>query len=309
MTRRPDRIGGVWVATLTPATSSSDLLRRREQVACCGRRRARRGTRRRSRRRAGWRRGRGSPARPHPLLGGHLRQPGHLALARLVAEVEGELDRVDRRRRRRSPWTGRRPWPRPRRRRAGAARGRRRVVAGPRVGAVAGGRVVGLGPGDRPGRLPPDRRRPAGQPAAPAGPLDGPGVPVQLGHLEQQVAPGDPAAAAHAVRGQADAVDRVEAPGQHQPLDDRPGHPGAVPEVGERVVRPGRDDPLHLGLVDPLHLGQRQPDAVARRPSSRRPAPRRTPSREALTSRPSTRCRAGGRRRGSAAWGTCPGRG
>ena len=27
MTRRPDRIGGVWVATLTPATSSSDLLR------------------------------------------------------------------------------------------------------------------------------------------------------------------------------------------------------------------------------------------------------------------------------------------
>jgi hypothetical protein len=28
MTRRPDRIGGVWVATLTPATSSSALLRR-----------------------------------------------------------------------------------------------------------------------------------------------------------------------------------------------------------------------------------------------------------------------------------------
>ena len=27
MTRRPERIGGVWVATLTPATSSSDLLR------------------------------------------------------------------------------------------------------------------------------------------------------------------------------------------------------------------------------------------------------------------------------------------
>ena len=30
-TRRPDRIGGVWVATLTPATSSSDLLRRRSR--------------------------------------------------------------------------------------------------------------------------------------------------------------------------------------------------------------------------------------------------------------------------------------
>src|SRR5919107_1207362 len=28
ITRRPERIGGVWVATLTPATSSSDVLRR-----------------------------------------------------------------------------------------------------------------------------------------------------------------------------------------------------------------------------------------------------------------------------------------
>ena len=30
-TRRPDRIGGVWVATLTPATSSSAWVRRRSR--------------------------------------------------------------------------------------------------------------------------------------------------------------------------------------------------------------------------------------------------------------------------------------
>jgi hypothetical protein len=65
-------------------------------------------------------------------------------------------------------------------------------------------------------------------------------VPVELGDLEQQVAPGEPAAAAHLV--EVDAVDRVEATGQHQPLHDRP-RPGAVPEVGERVERPGRHDP------------------------------------------------------------------
>jgi hypothetical protein len=28
----------------------------------------------------------------HPLLGAQLGQPGHLALGRLVAELEGELD-------------------------------------------------------------------------------------------------------------------------------------------------------------------------------------------------------------------------
>ncbi len=32
-TRRPERTGGVWVATFTPATSTSDWLRRAQQVA------------------------------------------------------------------------------------------------------------------------------------------------------------------------------------------------------------------------------------------------------------------------------------
>jgi hypothetical protein len=86
-------------------------------------------------------------------------------------------------------------------------------------------------------------------------------VPLELGHLEQQVAPGHPAAPVDAVSRQVDAVDRVEAAGQHQPLHHRPGDPGAVPEVCERVERPGRDDPLYLAVVDPLHLGQRQPDS------------------------------------------------
>ena len=62
----------------------------------------------------------------HPLLGGHLRQPGDLALARLVAQRQGQLDRVDRRRRCGGPGLGGRPGPDTRRRRAGAARGRRR---------------------------------------------------------------------------------------------------------------------------------------------------------------------------------------
>ena len=43
------------------------------------------------------------------------------------------------------------------------------------------------------------------------GPLQRPAVPVEVGHLEQQVAPGDPAAAAQ-VAGGADAVDACRTP-------------------------------------------------------------------------------------------------
>ena len=136
---------------------------------------------------------------PHPLLGRHLGQPGHLALGRRVAELEGELDRVDRRRRRGRLRLRRRARPDP-----GLAE---RVplqlgdaLAHPRVGAVAGGRVVGLGPrhATRPGCR---RSAPTGRPArGPGRPARRPGVPVELGDLEQQVAPGHPAAAVHARR-------------------------------------------------------------------------------------------------------------
>src|SRR4051812_21929088 len=198
----------------------------------------------------------------HPLLGRQLGQPRDLALRGLVAELEGELDRVDRRRGRSRLRLRRRPRPHP-----GVAE---RVPlelaharALPRVGAVAGGGVVGHRPGAGPGPAAPGRprssaSRAAGQPAAPGapGPLDRLAVPLELSDLEQQVAPGHPSAAVHPVGTEVDAVDRVEAAGQHQPLDHGPGDVGAVPEVGEGVERPGRHDPVHLAVVDPLHLGQ-----------------------------------------------------
>ena len=123
------------------------------------------------------------------------------------------------------------------------------------VGAVA---LLG-GPG--PGRG--GRRWPTGgQSPTTGGPVDGPGMPIQLGDLQQQVTAGDLAAGPHRQGRRADAVEAVEPPGQHQALDHRAGDVRAVPEVGERVVGPARHDALHLGLADPLHLRQRQPDAV-----------------------------------------------
>ena len=68
-----------------------------------------------------------------------------------------------------------------------------------------------------------------GQSAAAGGALEGAGVPVELGHLEEQVAAGDALAPAYAVGGQADVVDGVEPAGEHQPLRDRPRHPGTLP--------------------------------------------------------------------------------
>ena len=97
----------------------------------------------------------------HPLLGRHLGQPGHLALAGLVAEVEGELDRGDRRG-------------------GGVARDWAAALAhtpvgqrvplsaagsGPRVGAVAGAGARRPGPRA-------DGRAGARQPATPPGAVD-----------------------------------------------------------------------------------------------------------------------------------------
>ena len=157
----------------------------------------------------------------HPLLGVHLGQPAGLALAGLVAEVEGELHRGDRvgRPGRLRLGGGLRPDPRRGQR---VPLGRRGALPGDGVAAVAGRGV--LGPGLRPAGPP---RPPVGRPArGPAGPLDGPGVPVELGHLEQQVAAGDRAAAA----------DRRRAARCRRPRRSRRPAPAARRPAG----RPGR---------------------------------------------------------------------
>ena len=87
---------------------------------------------------------------------------------------------------------------------------------------------------------------------------------VEVGHLQQQVAPGQVVPRPHR-QGAAEPVQRVERAGEHEPLGDRPARPGPVPQVGERAVRLPGHDPLHLGRADALDVGQRQPDAVAAR--------------------------------------------
>ena len=111
-TRRPDRIGGVWVATLTPATSSSERLRRRKQVA-------RPGDAELAQHRGVELHDVAADVEAEDLqLGadafgtGHLREPGGLGDRRGVAEVEGELDRVDRSDRQRGLGLHRRQHPR-----------------------------------------------------------------------------------------------------------------------------------------------------------------------------------------------------
>ena len=129
----------------------------------------------------------------HPLLGVHLGQSADVLL-RLVAEVEGELHRGDRARVGGRAGLGRRLGP-------DALAGQR--VALERDRALAG---AGVGAGARGGLLDPDVGRPrhrrtaspGGQPASPPGALDRPGVPVELGNLEQQVAAGDLGPAANA---------------------------------------------------------------------------------------------------------------
>ena len=55
----------------------------------------------------------------------------------------------------------------------------------------------------------------------------------------------------------------VEPTGHHEVLHDRARHPGALPEVAERVERPRRDDACDLGRGDAPDLGQGHADAVA----------------------------------------------
>ena len=88
---------------------------------------------------------------------------------------------------------------------------------------------------------------------------------VELGDLEQQVAPGHPAASVHGLLARPDAVDPVEAAGQHQPLEDRPRDVGAVEEVGQRDVGAALarlDDAGDLGPLMPLDVGEGEPDRV-----------------------------------------------
>jgi len=108
----------------------------------------------------------------------------------------------------------------------------------------------------------PGRRRAAQSAGASGQTAIDPGRPFQVADAEQQVAPGEPAAAGDRF-GVGDAVQAVECAGQHQPLGDRRRVGGAPPEVGERVVGTSGDDPGDLGFGDPLDIGQRQPDAVA----------------------------------------------
>ena len=93
-----------------------------------------------------------------------------------------------------------------------------------------------------------------------------PGMQVELGDLQQQVAPRDPAAPVEGLLARRDAVDPVEPAGQHQPLEGRPGDPGSVEEVGQRGVaaaRACRDDAGHLGGADALDVGEGEPDRMA----------------------------------------------
>ena len=207
-TRRPDRIGGVWVATLTPATSSSARLRwaSRSRLRVTPERLQHRGVeldhvgagvqaehlelgaapaRRRSSRAARW--------------------PGRV---RGVAQVQGQLDRLLGGGDRRPPRPGTAPQPRgshvvralrPRARREPGDRARTGALPSP--GGRAAGRAVG---------------RPA-----PA---------VQLDDLQQQVAPGDPARAGAAAAARPTAQCRRGCRSRRRP-------PAARPPAGETRAR------------------------------------------------------------------------
>ena len=187
---------------------------------------------------------------PDPLGPGHLRQPAGLDRPGGVAEVEGQLHRRGHHRARGLRLAGR---------------------EGAHVRALHRGERLAAGRGQRDLRLPlGGRDRPASRrtpgPGARAGTAGHrPGPPVQLAHLQQQVATGQPARpAGRAGDHRPQRVERVEGAGEHQPLDHRAGHPGPVPEVGQRAVGPAGHHPGHLRLGDALHLRERQPDAVPR---------------------------------------------
>ena len=187
----------------------------------------RRGTARRSRGRAGWRRGRGSRARRAP------------ARSAVISGSPLGIATVGSSPRSRASWTS-------------------EPTTGP--GPATGGRP---GPVRHPDRQARPALRGSGAGGAPPAALGGRPRPlVEVEHLQQQVAPGHRSPALDRHR-RADAVERVEGAGQHQPLGDRAGDPGAVPEVGERVVGPAADDAGQLAVVDALDVGEAEPDAVA----------------------------------------------
>ena len=148
---------------------------------------------------------------PHPLVGGHLGQPGdHLARPRLVAQLEGQLDRVglpDRTGRLR---LGRRP--------------HGRVGAGAR--ALRPARSAPVAPSSRPAAPPGHGRGTCGRASGCAGRARRPGAAGRGASAGPAVGPRAP---------RSDAVEVVEGPGQHQPLQHRSGDPGPGVEVADET--------------------------------------------------------------------------
>ncbi len=107
------------------------------------------------------------------------------------------------------------------------------------------------------------RRRPRAARAA-----RGPGhralPPVELGDVEEDVAPGHPPAPAEPGPRRPHPVERVETSCEHELLDDRAADAGAPPEVAEVDVRLAGDDPLDLRPADPGDVGERDADAPGR---------------------------------------------
>ena len=70
-------------------------------------------------------------------------------------------------------------------------------------------------------------------------------------------------------RGDARGIEGVEGADEGQPLDDRAGDPGAVPEVAQARVGLAGDDALHLGVADALDLAERAADGRGRAAAGR----------------------------------------
>ena len=101
---------------------------------------------------------------------------------------------------------------------------------------------------------------------------------VELGDVQQQVTPGDPATTAEAAAAahlrllveprraaEVDAMDRVEATGEDEPLGDGSRHPGPLPEVGQARVGLTGDDLRDLGVADAVDVGEGEPDRLTTR--------------------------------------------
>ena len=281
-TRRPDRIGGVWVATLTPATSSSERLRRRQQVARPGDAERRAASARRSRRR-GW-----LTSRPRISSSARTRSAPDISGSPDASAIAGVSPRS------RVSWTastgstGSAAWDciaasTPRVVEAApcrvqvALRVRRKPVPNalaelvetfdPGVVSTSSTTEWAAGGDGDPG---PGRgaatRTPPGPPGRWPGSTGRARPPGAAGRAGSRCPGGVPDT------GEPMRVERVERTGQHQPLGDRAGRPGTLPQVGQRVEGPGGDDPGHLGVADPLDVGQARAGCRSRARASRRRA-------------------------------------